>query len=70
MSLVHLLKGNGTRVSRVSKFIVISFSIDTFTNSHFEQKTLAVIKCDVNYAKLDKACRPLFREIEQVPSSG
>ena len=41
-----------------------------FTNSHFEQKTLAFIKCDENYANLNKACGPLFREIEQVHTSG
>ena len=63
---------DGTRVSRVSNYVVISFSTvtDTFTNSHFEQKTLGVLKCDENYENLYKACGPLFSNIEQVYSTG
>ena len=59
-------------MSRVSNYVVISFSTvtNTFTNSHFEQKTLAVLKRDETCENMYKACGPLFSDIEQVFLTG
>ena len=56
----------------MSIFVVLTLSIlsENVTNSHIEQKNLAVRKCDKNYENLDKACGLLFREIEEIRNSG
>ena len=48
------ISGDGAKVSRVSNFLVVSFSVlgDNCSNSHINQRVLAVVNCDENYTNL------------------
>ena len=63
------ISGDGAKVSRVSNFLVVSFSVlDDNSNSHMSQRVLAVVNCDENYSNLKPSLGPLFQEINQLHS--
>ena len=63
------ISGDGAKVSRVSNFLVVSFSVlDDNSNSHMSQRVLAVVNCDENYSNLKSSLGPLFQEINQLHS--
>ena len=65
------ISGDGAKVSRVSNFIVMSFSIvDGGTSSHLDQQALAIVNCDENYFNLHISLRPLFDEINELKAAG
>ena len=59
------ISGDGAKVSRISNFIV---SLKTL--SHLNQRVLAILKCEENYENLDKACVPIFSEINNLGKEG
>ena len=68
-SLKIKISGDGAKVSRVSNFLVISFSVlGEEINSHKHQRVLAVVNCDENYSNLKGSLGPLFEEINQLHS--
>ena len=63
------ISGDGAKVSRVSNFLLVSFSVlDDNSNSHMSQRVLAVNNCDENYSSLKSSLGPLFQEINQLHS--
>ena len=65
------ISGDGAKVSRVSNFINMSFSIvDDGTSSHLDQQALAIVNCDENYFNLHISLRPLFDEINELKAAG
>ena len=56
------ISGDGAKVSRVSNFIVFSWSIieDEQCVSHLHQRVLAIVKCEENYTNLEKNIRTTF----------
>ena len=59
------ISGDGAKVSRVSNFIVVSFSLVNGKGgvSHKNQRVLAVVNTDENYSNLKSSLGPLFDEI-------
>ena len=66
------VSGDGAIVSRISNFIVTSWSVidDEHSTSHFNQRVLAIVKCEENYANLEKTLGPLFDEINEIAKEG
>ena len=65
------VSGDGTRLSRVSNFVVMSYSLLVVpTLSHIDQHVLAVVKRDENYTNLEKTLAPLFNEINDLNTTG
>ncbi|MCG7867336.1 MAG: hypothetical protein JAY74_13350 [Candidatus Thiodiazotropha taylori] len=66
------ISGDGAKVSKISNFIIISYSyIDNIdTLSHLNQRVLAVVKCEENYENLEKSCQPIFEEINKLAKEG
>jgi hypothetical protein len=62
------IPGDGSKVSRISNFIVLSFSIvqnETHLAS-LDQKVFCIINCKENYEQLNAACKPVFDEINEL----
>ena len=59
------ISGDGAKVSRISNFIVVSWSIieDEQCVSHLHQRVLAKVKCEENYINLETTLGPLFRKL-------
>ena len=66
------VSGDGAKVSRISNFIVTSWSVidDEHSTSHFNQSVLAIVKYEENYATLEKTLGPLFDEINEIAKEG
>lgn len=63
------LSGDGAKVSRVSNFLVLSFSVlGENSSSHMRQHVLAIVNCDENYSNLKQSLGPLFDEINELNS--
>ncbi|CAG2226429.1 unnamed protein product [Mytilus edulis] len=62
------ISGDGTKVSRISNYVVMSFVLvdEDKSMSQLHQTTLAIIKCSENYENLQKALHPLFYEINEL----
>ena len=62
------IAGDGSRVSRVSNFIVLSmpFLNENVSLSTSKLKTLAILKCEESYEMIEIACSPLFKEINSL----
>jgi hypothetical protein len=55
------ISGNGTKVTRISNFILISFSILSAEQlSVDEQEILAIVKSSENYENLSASLSPVF----------
>ena len=62
------ISGDGSKVSRISNFIVLSFSIvqnETHLTS-LDQNVFCIINCKENYEQLNAACKPVFDEINEL----
>ncbi|VDI74504.1 Hypothetical predicted protein [Mytilus galloprovincialis] len=66
------ISGDGTRVTRISNFIVLSFSIisETAKLSADEQTVLAIVKTSESYENLSSSLHPVFSEINELYHSG
>ena len=67
------ISGDGAKVSRISNFIVVSWSIieDEQCVSHLHQRVLATVKCEENYTNLEKKnIRTIFQEINDINKDG
>ncbi|XP_067672134.1 uncharacterized protein [Haliotis asinina] len=66
------LSVDGTRVSRISNYVVFSFRLVDMSESHsFDSiKTLAILNCREDYIKLKTSLQPLFEEINSVIDDG
>ncbi|XP_053374155.1 uncharacterized protein LOC123545375 [Mercenaria mercenaria] len=63
---------DGARVSKVSNFVTVSFTIltDSVSQTHTDQKVLAIVNCDENHDNVKKCFGPLFDEINELSSAG
>ncbi|CAC5411399.1 unnamed protein product [Mytilus coruscus] len=62
--------GDGTKVSRISNFVIFSIS-NMSTNgslSFQEQQTFAIVECSETYDNLKKCCKPIFDQFNSVLS--
>ena len=62
------IPGDGSKVSRISSFIVLSFSIvqnETHLAS-LDQNVFCIINCKENYEQLNAACKPVFDEMNEL----
>ncbi|CAG2214315.1 unnamed protein product [Mytilus edulis] len=66
------ISGDGTKVSRISNYVVISFSLidQSAKLSSNEQVVLAIVKTSEQYDTLDTCFSPVFREINEITSAG
>jgi Na+/phosphate symporter len=65
------ISGDGAKVTRISNFIVNSFSILSAEKlSADEQKVLAIVKSSENYENLSASLSPVFSEINELYASG
>ncbi|CAG2210920.1 unnamed protein product [Mytilus edulis] len=66
------VSGDGTKVSRISNYVVMSFSLidDATSLSSVHQKTLAIVKCTENYENIRSSLKPLFDDINKLYSEG
>ena len=63
------ISGDGAKVSRVSNFIVISYTfLNEISQSSLQQRVLAIVKCGENYSDIEKSLSPLFSEITKMNS--
>lgn len=62
--------GDGAKVSRISNFVIFSLSNATFVNSASfqEQQTFAIVECPENHESLNKCCRPVFNQMNDILS--
>jgi hypothetical protein len=56
---------DGSKVSRISNFVVLSFSVitDDLTLSSKDQNVCCIVNCKEEYDHLKLACRPIFQKI-------
>ncbi|CAC5396321.1 unnamed protein product [Mytilus coruscus] len=66
------ISGDGTKVSRISNYVVISFSLldESAKLSSNEQVVLAIVKTSEQYDTLDTCFFPVFKEINEITSAG
>ena len=59
------ISGNGSKVSRISNFVVLSFSVitDDLTLSSKDQNFFGIVNCKENYDHLNLVCKPIFQKI-------
>ena len=59
------LSGDGSKVSRISNFVVLSFSLitDDLTLSSTDQNVFCIVNCKEYYDNLKLACKPIFQKI-------
>ena len=62
------ISGDGAKVSRVSNFVVLSYSIMDVcdTQSHLNQRVLSIVNCEEKYANLKHSMQPSFAEINEL----
>jgi hypothetical protein len=56
---------DGSKVSRISNFVVLSFSVitDDLTLSSKDQNVFCILNCNEDYDHLKLACKPIFQKI-------
>lgn len=66
------ISGDGSKVSRISNFVVLSYSLVTpaSTVSVDEQRVFAIVNCTENYENMKSACMPIFDEINRLNEIG
>ena len=59
------ISGDGSKVSRISNFVVLSFSVitDDLTLSSKDQNVFWIVNCKEDYDHLKLACKPIFQKI-------
>ena len=59
------ISGDGSKVSRISNFVVLSFSVitDDLTLSSKDQNVFCIVNCKEDYDHLKLACKPIFQKI-------
>jgi hypothetical protein len=59
------ISGDGSKVSRISNFVVLSFSVitDDLTLSSKDENVFCIVNCKVDYDHLKLACKPIFQKI-------
>ncbi|CAG2189964.1 unnamed protein product [Mytilus edulis] len=62
--------GDGTKVSRISNFVIFSISNMSINGSlsFQEQHTFAIVECSETYDNLKKCCKPIFDQFNSVLS--
>jgi hypothetical protein len=57
--------GDRSKVSRISNFVVLSFSVitDDLTLSSKDQNIFCIVNCKEDYDHLKLACKPIFQKI-------
>ena len=62
------ISGNGSKVSRISNFVVLSFSVFTnvLTLSAKDQNVLCIVNCKDDCDHLKLACKPIFQKINTI----
>ena len=60
-----IISGDGSKVSRISNFVVLSFSVitDDLTLSSKDQNIFCIVNCKEDYDHLKLACKPIFQKI-------
>jgi hypothetical protein len=56
------ISGDGSKVSRISNFVVLSLSVitDDLTWSSTDQNVFCIVNCKEDYDHLKLACKPIF----------
>lgn len=64
------ISGDGTKVSRISNFLVISYPIihECSSVSVDKQRVIGILSCCENYDMINKTCLPIFKEINDMCS--
>jgi hypothetical protein len=59
------ISGDGSKVSRISNFVVLSFSVitDDLTSSSKDQNVFCIVNCKEDYDHLKLVCKPIFQKI-------
>ena len=59
------ISGDGSKVSRNSNFVVLSFSVitDDLTLSSKDENVFCIVNCKEDYDHLKLACKPIFQKI-------
>ena len=59
------ISGDGSKVSRISNFVVLSFSVisDDLTLSSKDQSVFCIVNCKEDDEHLKLACKPIFQKI-------
>ena len=59
------ISGDESKVSRISNFVVLSFSVitDDLTLSSKDQNVFCIVNCKEDYDHLKLACKPIFQKI-------
>jgi hypothetical protein len=62
------ISGDGSKVSRISNFVVLSFSVitDDLTLSSKDQNVFCIVNCKEDYDHLKLACKPNFQKINSL----
>jgi hypothetical protein len=58
------ISGDGSKVSRISNFVVLSFSVitDDLTLSSKDKNVFCIVNCKEDYDHLKLACKPIFQK--------
>ena len=66
------ISGDGSRVSRISSFIVFSFNIvqDNTQFASLDHTVFCIVNCKESYDQLKDACKPVFDEINELIEAG
>jgi hypothetical protein len=59
------ISGDGSKVNRISNFVVLSFSVitDDLTLSSKDQNVVCIVNCKEDYDHSKLACKPFFQKI-------
>jgi hypothetical protein len=59
------ISGDGSKVSRILNFVVLSFSVitDDLTLSSKDENVFCIVNCKEDYDHLKLACKPIFQKI-------
>ena len=62
------ISGDGSKVSRISNFVVLSFSLitDDLTLTSKDQNVFCIVNCKEDYDHLKLACKPIFSENKHI----
>ena len=61
-----IISGDGSKVSRISNFVVLSFSVitDDLTSSSKDQNVFCIVNCKEDYDHLKLACTSILQKID------
>jgi len=68
-TLTVKISGDGSKVSRISNCIVMSFSVinsDDVSLSSLDQNVICIVNCKESFDHLKDACKPVFDEINEL----